>query len=715
MRLHYRHALGALLTLGLVAGAGLARAQESDTVSMAHDPAKYQIIVSATRTAKPATEIPNGAAVIRGEELRRKGARTLADALIDVTGLETGDGGDNGSRLPNVGMWGLKEFDAMLITVDGVPVGGPFNPSLAQIAVEDIDRIEVVKGPQGSMYGVSAFAGMIQVFTRGSASEGVDAAVGGGSFGDVHGRASMHHGSGAWNLDAMISGGRGDGWQDRTANQVMRGRVSLNGGWGEHKLAVDLVGLSDRQNWGTPVPFDAGKPWDGFDSDHNYAIGGARQDHGIWSLATRYSEPICKGASIRNVASITQDHQNSIRSFPGEAPDSTGTFGSEGVQYRPIETSFFEDLSMLSNFKLAGSHEFVLGGAVTWGRTKASGTGFDFDQVVNDASSIPNWDAVDVGDHRAFEDRRTFAGVYAHDTWTPVHFVSLGGGGRWDHVNEKLFAFGQEVGSDPAYANDARTDQAWSGDASALVRLIPENGMKDFSALNLYGNLKSSFKPAAPNLTEAEGARILDPERTHSIEGGLKGELWEGQFGFDASIFQMDFHNLVVSTLVGGLPALINAGHERFKGYEVNASIAPARMRGFSLSGGYAHHEPKFVDFTFSPDGVVTRNVSGKFIELAPQELYNAKIAYSPARWLGGWASLRHQGERPLTRRNSFWTPAFDEYDAGLTFDAPKFRVTVVGRNLGDDRHPVAESDIGDSMFYISAPRRFSGEVSFKF
>src|SRR5215510_6372299 len=149
-----------------------------------------EVVVSATRTPTHAIDIPNGTAIVTGAELRRRGTHTLAEALQDVVGLDTGEGSDNGSRLPNVGLWGLKEFDALLFTYDGVPVGGPFNPSLSQIAVEDIDRIEIVKGPQGTLHGVSAFAGMIQVFTR-SAAEGTEVRLSGGSFSE--GRLSASH------------------------------------------------------------------------------------------------------------------------------------------------------------------------------------------------------------------------------------------------------------------------------------------------------------------------------------------------------------------------------------------------------------------------------------------------------------------------------------------------------------------------------------------
>jgi len=79
------------------------------------------------------------------------------------------------------------------VTLDGVPVGGPFNPSLAQIPVEDIDRIEIVKGPQGTLYGVSAFAGMISIFTRGGSGEHGRLTLGGGTFGVGQGSGSLEH------------------------------------------------------------------------------------------------------------------------------------------------------------------------------------------------------------------------------------------------------------------------------------------------------------------------------------------------------------------------------------------------------------------------------------------------------------------------------------------------------------------------------------------
>src|SRR6266568_4387596 len=193
----WRLAATASVALAWSGALGGARALAQQPASPQPDPQQQnpptvteKIVVSATRVPEIETEIPGQATVVTGEELRRRNARTLADALQDVVGLDTGNGSDNGARLPNIGLWGLKEFDALLVMVDGVPVGGPFNPSLSQIDVADIDRIEIVKGPQGTLYGASAFAGMVQVFTK-EGSTGTQVRVSGGSFST--GRLSLSH------------------------------------------------------------------------------------------------------------------------------------------------------------------------------------------------------------------------------------------------------------------------------------------------------------------------------------------------------------------------------------------------------------------------------------------------------------------------------------------------------------------------------------------
>jgi outer membrane receptor protein involved in Fe transport len=674
-----------------------------------------EVVVSATRAPAHAVEIPKSTSIVTGEELKRRGAHNLAEALQDVPGLDTGEGSDNGSRLPNVGMWGLKEFDALLFTYDGVPVGGPFNPSLSQISIDDIDRVEIVKGPQGTLYGVSAFAGMVQVFSRASEKARGHVTGGGGSF-------TSGNGSFGWSTplsprsDLHLTGvfNHGDGWQDRTEYNVARGGIGLGTSLGKGRMTLDLTGYGDRQEWGTPMPFESGQPVEELSIERNYAVNGAREEHKVFSAVSRYALPLSGSRRFENTLGYAYDNHESIRSFPGEVLGDT--LVSEGVSIEPHETTWYEDMRLLTQFEAGGRHDAVLGAALTWGRTTAEGIGFDFDQLLSQYPSIPAVGDIPVGDVRSFEDRRTFFGIYAHDAWTPQWRMTLSGGARYDATSEKLHAQAQEQapGEPLEVADDSRRDNAFSGDVSLLYRLIPEGGT-GLQAANLYGSWRSAFKPAAPNLSEAEGAEILEPERTNSWEFGAKIRALS-ELMLNLSYFDMMFENMVVSILgSGGESELTNAGEQRFKGEEVDLGWQPAFARGASVQLGYAHHDARFVDFTFvTPEGE-PRDVSGNMLELVPRHLLNAKLAYSSSFGPGAFVAVRYQGERPLNRRNSVFTEAYTEWDAGASWQRGPWLLSLVGRNLGDDRHLTTESEIGDSQFYVAAPRRVHFEATYHF
>src|SRR5262249_53809657 len=171
-------------------------------------------------------------------------------------------------------------------------------------------------------------------------------------------------------------------------------------------------------------------------------------------------------------------------------------------------------------------------------------------------------------------------------------------------------------------------------------------------AVNVYGNWKSSFKPAAPNLQEPEGAKILDPERTHSLEGGLKLRGLSRQLGLDVSGFDMTFENMVVSTLApgGSTPVFVNAGRERFKGVEVELTAQPKAVPGTTIALGYAHHDARFGAFTLGGGDGTLGDVSGKQIELGPGEIFNARLDFEAPHGFGVFAAVRSFGKRPLTR-----------------------------------------------------------------
>ena len=712
-----QRACGAAGFLFIFAGASDATAQ-SPAPTPAPTPASRtteQVVVSATKAPEDPVNVPGAVSVVTGEELRLRGARTLADALQDVTGLDTANGSDNGPRVPNIGLWGLKEFDALLVTVDGVPVGGPFNPSLTQINVEDIERIEIVRGPQGTLYGVSAFAGMIQVFTRRGSAAGGAVRIGGGSFGDRFGAANYSATVGRdFTLRAFGSIARGDGWQDRTDYASDRFSLSGEKKWGQASFGFNLTAYRDTQHFGSPLPVDAGEPVPGFQVDRNYAVDGARLDHRVWSLASTLSLPISAGLRFENTLGAARDDQISVRSFPGASDGVTAE--AAGVLLKPRETTVFDDARLVAEFAAAGKHRLVGGAAVTWGRTTADGHGFDFDLTLGPSPIVPKLENIPFGDNRSFNDRRTFVGFYANDEWTPIPSLTFTGGARYDSASETLHVFQQEIGTpQPDIVDDSRRDGQFSGGVSALFRAV-EASSGPVNAVNFYVSAKSAFKPAAPNLSEAESAKILDPERTRSGEVGVKTRWFDRTLSVDFSLFHMIFENLVVSLPdANGEPSLTNAGAERFQGMEIEAGYLPPFAEGLRLSAGYAHHDARFIRFSFfTPEGDL-RVVDGKRLELVPRDLWNVGASFSRGNGPGAFLAVHHQSQRPLNRRNTFFTDPFYETDAGVSWEFPIGRIAVVGRNLGDSRHYVADSEIGDSQFYVAPPRRFSAELTWRF
>ncbi len=100
--------------------------------------------VTATRVPEDVEPVPASVTVITGEEIRARGATDLATALSTVAGVVVAPGGDAGAASSVPEIWGLREFDAFLLVVDGIPWGGAFNPAISTLDLNDVDRIEVL-------------------------------------------------------------------------------------------------------------------------------------------------------------------------------------------------------------------------------------------------------------------------------------------------------------------------------------------------------------------------------------------------------------------------------------------------------------------------------------------------------------------------------------------------------------------------------------------
>lgn len=154
------------------------------------------IVVTATRTPVKASEVVAEVSVIDRAALDRVPGRTLAEVLAGYAGIQSGSNGGLG-KTASLFMRGLEARHTLLL-VDGVRVGSATvgTPSLDNLPLEAIERIEIVRGPMSSLYGNGAMGGVIQVFLR-KGGQGVTAnakatagsrrygqLAGGGTYGD---------------------------------------------------------------------------------------------------------------------------------------------------------------------------------------------------------------------------------------------------------------------------------------------------------------------------------------------------------------------------------------------------------------------------------------------------------------------------------------------------------------------------------------------------
>lgn len=126
------------------------------------------VVVTANRTMTPGLEIASSYSIITGEELRSSNRPFLLDYLRDIEGISITQQGGTG-KLTAVFTRGANS-NHTLILIDGVKVNDPSSPNntydLSSIQTDNIDRIELVRGPQSTLYGSEAIAGVINITTR---------------------------------------------------------------------------------------------------------------------------------------------------------------------------------------------------------------------------------------------------------------------------------------------------------------------------------------------------------------------------------------------------------------------------------------------------------------------------------------------------------------------------------------------------------------------
>jgi vitamin B12 transporter len=161
-------------------------------------PLKYDIVVTANRIETPSKEIASSVTIISREDLERMNKTTVVEVLRGVLGISVIQSGPNGGAA-SVFLRGANS-EHTLFMIDGVELNDPISPSrsydLAHLSLESIERIEILRGPQSTLYGSDAMGGIINIITRkGEGKPRFHLSTQGGSYGTFAGTAGIDGGT----------------------------------------------------------------------------------------------------------------------------------------------------------------------------------------------------------------------------------------------------------------------------------------------------------------------------------------------------------------------------------------------------------------------------------------------------------------------------------------------------------------------------------------
>lgn len=386
--------------------------------------------------------------------------------------------------------------------------------------------------------------------------------------------------------------------------------------------------------------------------------------------------------------SVSPERQQIFRGFltvPEDIPDN-----ARGVRENIQQLDIYADTHL--SLKWGRSARVLFGADYLYGGANAQGADFLYTAPLSGTPAPAVAAPTDLDFH--INDYRNFFGAYSSVEWTPAERVRIDAGIRLNVTHES-----QQVIDGGAGTSDQGTQT--NVKPGANVGLMYTAWQNNQDSVGLFANYRYTFKPAAIDFGIGEspgGDLILQPETSWSVEGGLKGRFLDHRMEVEASGFYMRFNNLVTPISVDGVPELINAGKERFTGFE--SALSYHLPKNLTARATYSYHNAIFTDFVRDFDGVPTQ-LAGKRIEMSPLNLAAFGLMYMPVRGLFGNIQVIYTGSRYLNQRNTALADGFPTLEVGAGYRTPRWELFVNGRNLTDQRDPVSESEMGDAQYYL--------------
>lgn len=682
----------ALTAIALLASHGFARAEQG---SGSNESSLDTVQITATRFGEQVQEVPLSMVVVNGEDLRARGANDLRTALSLVGGVRVATGGDAGPAGSVPGLRGLRELDDFLLLVDGIPAGGVFIPQFETVNLNNVERIEVIRGVAPVFFGTTAFAGTVNIvhYPAGKAASAVTLSTGSFGASSLQGSTVLSEGLVKQSLSGEFDTQPGS--DPRAGFKRTAGTYRLAMPLADGQARVDVKTLALRQRPASPTPLDeAGRLTSDLPVDFNQNPADARLDTNRYQMVLGYERATALG-QWGTTLSMTRSNVASTRGFLIDGYRSAvGKNAAGAVQTRRLDDIYFDTHVTESPTPWLS---VTYGINELYGHAAQSSRSFEY-SVPLDGGAAPPSAAGNFTDIESLRDQRNFLGIYGQSRIRVSDRFSLLAGLRWNHTSET------RIGSDTdTTVTQNQTNSRWSGSLGGVVTVWSDN-RGDLNDVTLHASIGHTFQPTQIDFgPDAARSQILKPETQRSLQFGVKADELDGRFAVDLSGFVTDFANQVVAAREGGQPVLRNGGSQRVTGWELESSyrLQPA----LKLTAHVSHSDARYRNFNTVIEGVASQ-LAGNTLPLSPRALAGAGIVYAPFEGWRGSVIASYTGKRYLDKLNAFSANGYTTLDASVGYAFPGYTLSLNATNLSNRRDAVVASEIGEGQFYRMPGRR---------
>jgi len=614
----------------------------AEEVAMADQPEVIEtpeVVVSATKTAIPVKEVTSAVEVITGEQMQQRKVRTVAEALRWAQGLAVFQSGGPGTNVDVRMRGGTPE--QTLVLIDGAIVNSATIGSydFANLTSDNIERIEILRGSQGMMWGADAMGGVINITTkRGRETPNISAFAEYGSFTTIREGATISGKKGAFDVAAALTR-----WDASSFSAINYRR-----------------GASERDgfhNWQGSVRFGVDLPKDGrLEFNFRWMNGITNFDGFAFNPATFASDPAdvlgAKSTSQQYVysGSYTQPFTNwwSQKLTLARATESlTSYLGSfqrnlvTGVEDVPFQTA--SEINTTSN-RIEWQHDFQIA------KPLAITAGYQFREQLG-------------------ENLDTLTGA----TTVPTKIVSSNAGFAEAKLNlwDRLFGTAG-IRQDEYNVFGSATTYRFTGGY-----LHKETGTK------LRGSYGTGFR--APTINQlffpGFGNPNLKPEKSKGLDVALDQSLLNDRVLLSVGYFWTRYQNLILSVFDPAGCASIpdtqgfcaqNIGTSRAEGIEASAKVQLVRDRPWIKSLDLQFQ------YTYTSTENLTNNADTRLPKW-PLNQWSTILSYQPIEALRANLEGRFVGQRFNDTSNVESLPHFYVWNASFTYDVNK-TIQIYGR-----------------------------------